>query len=326
MLKRKALRKIIITTFSLLTIFVICVIPEKLSVNNNYLNPNIDIEYVTNMGTNEIYLLGPNNYLVKTNVLINETDINTKVKDIINYLTIQKNSKIPTGLSGIISTNTTLNNLEINNKIAILDFNSELLNIKEELEERVVEAITYSLINLDGIEGIIIKIDGNILTELPKSKKQLPEVLNRNFGINKVFEIDKINGIQKVTMYYLDEINDNSYYVPVTKYLNDDREKIKIIIDNLSSNYIYETNLISLLNQDTELINYQIEDEIMTLNFNNNIFNNDKILEEVVYTISESVFDNYDVKSVIFQVEGENIITKNCCMITETNFDKNKNP
>lgn len=317
MLKRKALRKIIITTFSFLTVFVICIIPEKLNVKSNYLDPDFDIEYVTNLGTNEIYLLGPNKYLVKTNVLISEDDLYTKIKSIINYLTIQKSSKIPSGLSGIIPANTKLNNIEINDKIIILDFNKELLNTQKDLEERVIEAITYSLINLDGVEGIIIKIDGTILAELPQIKKLLPEVLDRSFGINKVFEIDKLTGIQKVTMYYLDEINNNSYYVPVTKYLNDDREKIKIIIDNLASNYIYETNLISLLNQDTELINYQIEDEIMTLNFNNNIFNNEKLLEEVTYTISESVFDNYDVKSIIFQVEGEHVITKNCCIIKE---------
>ena len=171
------------------------------------------------------------------------------------------------------------------------------------------------MINLDGVEGVTIKIDNNLLTELPKTKKQVPETLTRNFGINKVFDIDSLNGIQKVTLYYMDEINDNSYYVPVTKYLNDDREKINIIIDNLSSHYIYESNLISLLNQDTELINYEIEDEIMTVNFNNSIFTNDKLLEEVTYTISESIFDTYDVKGVIFQVEGEDILTKNCCNI-----------
>lgn len=317
MLKRKALRKIIITTFSFLTVFVICIIPEKLSSNNNYLDPDIDIEYVNNIGTNEIYLLGPNKYLVKTNVLINEENLNTKVREIINYLTNQKSSKIPSGLSGIIPTNTKLNNIEINDNIVLLDFNSELLNVSEDLEERVIEAIVYSLINLDGIEGVTIKIDGSVLTELPKTKKQIPEVLNRNFGINKVFDIDRLDGIQKVTLYYLDEISNKSYYVPVTKYLNDEREKINIIIDNLSSHYIYETNLISLLNQDTELINYQIEDEIMTLNFNNSIFTNEKLLEEVTYTISESVFDTYDVKSVIFKVDGEDIVTKNCCNIKE---------
>ena len=88
-----------------------------------------------------------------------------------------------------------------------------------------------------------------------------------------------------MTLYYLDKISNQNYYVPVTKYLNDDREKINIIIDNLSSNYIYESSLVSLLNQNTELINYEIEDEIMTLNFNNSIFTHDKILEEVTYTI-----------------------------------------
>lgn len=311
MLKRKALRKIIITTFSFLTVFVICIIPEKLSSNSNYLNPNLDIEYVTNIGTNEIYLLGPNKYLVKTNVLLNEDNLNTKIRGIINYLTVQKESKIPTGLSGIIPSNTKLNNIEINDKTAILDFSSELLNVSLELEERVIEAIVYSLINLDGIEKVTIKIDGNVLSMLPKTKKVIPEVLTRDFGINKVFDIDRLNEVKKVTLYYMDKINNNSYYVPVTKYLNDDREKINIIIDSLASNYIYESSLISLLNQNTELINYEIEDEIMTLNFNNNIFTNDKLLEEVTYTISNSVFDTYNVKSVIFQVNGENVLTTN---------------
>lgn len=311
MLKRKALRKIIITTFSFLTILVICIIPEKLNNHSNYLNSKFDIEYVTNIGTNEIYLLGPNKYLVKTNVLIKEDNLNTKIREIIDYLTIQKSSKIPTGLSGIIPTNTKLNNIELNNKIAVLDFSSELFNISEDLEERMIEAITYSLINLDGVEGVTFKIDGNLLTELPKTKKQIPEVLNRSFGINKVFEINNLNDIQKVTLYYINRISNHSYYVPVTKYLNDDREKISIIIDNLTSNYIYETSLISLLNYDTELINYEIEDEIMTLNFNNSIFNNEKLLEEVTYTIAESVFDNYDVQSVIFKVDGKDITTMN---------------
>jgi len=311
MLKRKAIRKIIITTFSFITIFVVCIIPEKLGSNDNYLDPNIDIEYVTNVGTNEIYLLGPNKYLVKTNVLIDKDNINNKIRNIIDYLTIKKSSKIPTGLSGIIPANTKLNNIKIDDKIVTLDFSKELLNIDVRLEERLIEAITYSLINIDGIEGVTIKVNDKLLESLPKTNKNIPKVLTREFGINKVFEISSLDDVQKVTLYYMDKISNNSYYVPVTKYINDDRDKIKIIIDNLSSSYIYETNLISLLNQDTELINYEIENEIMTLNFNNNIFTNNKLLEEVTYTISESIYDNYDVESVIFKVEGKTILTDN---------------
>jgi spore germination protein M len=312
MLKRRALRKIIITTFSLLTVFAICIIPNSLNSKDNFLDTKIDLEYVNNLGTNEIYLLGPNKYLVKTNVLLETDNINTKIRSILDYLTIQKSDKLPTGLSGIIPMNTKVNNVEIKESIVTIDFSKELLDVKEELEERLIEAITYSIINIDGVEAIKIKVDGNLLTELPKTKKKLPELLNRNFGINKVFDIDNLNGIQKVTLYYLDKISNQNYYVPVTKYLNDDREKINIIIDNLSSNYIYESSLVSLLNQNTELINYEIEDEIMTLNFNNSIFTHDKILEEVTYTIKESVCSTYPVKSVILEVEGNIESTNNC--------------
>lgn len=305
MLKRKAFRKIIITTFSIITILVICIIPGK--INNDFLNPDIDTLYVSNVSTNEIYLLGPNGYLIKTNVILNEEKIEDKIRNIIDYLTINKSSKIPNGLSGLIPSSTKLNNLELVDRIVTLDFSKDLLNTDINLEERIIEAIVYSLINLDGVEGVKIKIDGNILTELPNSKKILPQVLNRSFGINKVFDIEDYNNVKKVVMYYLNTIDNNNYYVPVTKYLNDDREKIKIIIDNLASNYIYESSLVSLLNQDTKLINYEIENEIMKLNFNNSIFVNNKLLEEITYPISKSVFDNYDVDKVIFQVNGKNI-------------------
>ena len=60
----------------------------------------------------------------------------------------------------------------------------------------------------------------------------------------------------------------------------------------------------SFLNQDTELIDYQIEDELMLLNFNHSIFSQDKVLEEVSYSIAYSVFDNYDVNTVLLEVEG----------------------
>ena len=315
MLKRKALRKIIITTFSIITISIICIIPGKIS-SNNYLNPKIDTIYVNNNNTIGIYLLGNNNYLVKTNIIINQKELVDKVKEIIDYLTINKSSRIPNGLRGIIPKNTKLNNIEIKDKIVELDFSNDLLKISYDLEERLIEAITYSLIDLDGVEGISIKIDNNLLKELPSSKKKIPEILNRNYGINKVYEINNFSNVDKVVLYYTDIIDDNTYYVPVTKYLNDDREKIKIIIDNLASNYIYESSLVSLLSSNTELINYEIEDKTMTLNFNNSIFTNNKLLEEVTYSISESVFESYDVDSVLFQVNGKNIdIFEKCCGI-----------
>ena len=307
MLKKKAMRKIIITTFSIITILVLCIIPGKISNNTNFLDLDVDTVYVNNSTTTEIYLLASNNYLVKTTILINGKNLKENVSQIIKYLTLGNSSKLPNGLNSIIPSEAKLNNIEIDDKIVILDFNDKLFDVEESFEEKVVEAITYSLINLDGIEGVKLKVNGNNIIQLPKSKKNLPFVLNRNFGINKVFELDNIHNVNTVVTYYMCSVGDKNYYVPVTKYLNDDKEKIKIIIDNLSTNYIYESTLVSLLNTNIELLDYSFDDDIMTLNFNEGIFTNEKLLEEVIYPISESVFFNYDVNNIIFQINGQEI-------------------
>ena len=72
----------------------------------------------------------------------------------------------------------------------------------------------------------------------------------------------------------------------------------------------YNTNLLSFLNSNTKLLKTSNEDDILTLTFNNYIFDdieNSKILEEVIHTISLSVKDNYDVKDVVFVVNNEQI-------------------
>ena len=74
--------------------------------------------------------------------------------------------------------------------------------------------------------------------------------------------------------------------------------------------YTYETNLMSFLNYNTKLTGYDIKDDVLTVDFNEYLFddaNSKSILEEVIYSISLSVRDNYDVKEVIFTVNGKEI-------------------
>ena len=120
--------------------------------------------------------------------------------------------------------------------------------------------------------------------------------------------------IDSYTVYYVSKYNDTEYYVPVTKYVNSGGDdKVKVIIDELSSSTIYENNLMSYLNADTSLINYTLEDDILKLNFDESIYNDknsNNILEEVIYTISLSANDNYDVEEVVFLVNDAEIYKK----------------
>ena len=304
MLKRKALRKILITTFATFTLLVIYLIPAKLSTPTIN-NLKEEVIYTSDTINQQIYLLGENNYLVKFSCFLESLEEEDEVREILEYLKVDSGKRIPAGLFGIIPKVTKILNIDIEDDIAILDFSKELLNVDEKIEERLIEAIIYSVTEVDDIEGVTIKIDGVTLEYLPKTKKRLDSVLTREFGINKVYDITNRNGIQKVTIYYLDKISNNNYYVHVTKYLNDDRDKIKIIIDNLASSYIHEDNLMSYLNSKTTILDYDSTGDTFILDLNDYVFKGDAILEEVEYTLSYSIFDSYDVDKILLKVDGE---------------------
>lgn len=314
MLRKKAIRKILVTTFSCFTLMILYIMPTKF--NDDFLNPNVDVIYTSAIYNSEIYLMGDNNYLVKANIMLKSENIKDKVIEAIEYLKIDSKYSKPIGLKGIIPKDTNINNIEIiDNKVKI-DFNNKLLNVDFKLEERLIESIIYSLTSIEGIDEIEIMIDGKKINSLPNSKKILPEILSRDFGINKIYDITNRNGIQKVILYYTENISNNNYYVPVTKYINDDRDKIKIIIDSLSSSYIYEENLGSFLRNDVSLLDYDLSESKMEVNFNKDIFPNDKLLESVEYTLSYSIFDNYQVDKILLKVNGVDVKEINKCDFT----------
>lgn len=312
MLKKMSLKKIVISLSALFTLFLLYLIPSN---DKNELEiVNEQLEYVEeNVFTSSVYLLDSYSLLGKTEVVVNEEkDITAKCKELIQVLINGGigEDKIPSGFRSIIPSDTKLNSLTYDNGLVKIDFSKELLNVPKELEEKIIEAIVYTLTGIDEVKNIIIYVDGDILTKLPQTGVNLPATLDRSFGINKEYDITSMNDIESVTVYYINKYNDDYYYVPVTKYLNDDRDKIKIIISELSSSPIYNNNLMSFLNYNTKLLSVdQIEDS-MHLEFNSYIFDNydeKKILEEVIHTISLSVADNYEVEEVIFTVNEEEI-------------------
>ena len=302
MLRKKALRKIFITTLSAFILLVVYSIPN-MTKNDNAIRTNLEVEYITGIGTNNIYLLDKNDLLVKTNILLDKKDKTDQIKLLLNNLIDDNNSKFPNGLSATIPKNTKLIDVVYDEEYVTLNFSKKLLSVKNELKDRMIESIVYSVMDLGDVKGVIITVEDEMIKEYAK-------VLDRNIGINKKYDIKSRDKINKVVIYYLEEIDDNNYYVPVTKYLNDDRDKIKIIIDELTTSYIYEPNLMSFLNSNTKLLDHEEKENVMSLNFNNALFDgNDKIVEEVKYTLAYSIFDNYDVEQVLLQVDGKNIET-----------------
>ena len=309
MLRKKALRKIFITTMSLFIIMTIYLIP----LTEKTLETNLEFEYITDLANSSIYLLDENNYLVKTKVLLDNEKIEDNIKSIINNLTISDESKFPDNLESIIPKKTKLNSINIESDSVTLDFSKELLKVDEDLSAKLIEAIVFSITEIDDINKVNITVESTPLETYPNSDKKLIQPLTREIGINNEYTYNTLDNITKVVIYYGEDINDDIYYVPVTKYLNnnDNKDKINIIVEELTTSYIYEDNLKSILNENTRLIDKElVDDDLLILNFNNALFDsNSKIKEEVLYILSYSAFANYSVNTISFRVDGQDIET-----------------
>ena len=301
MLRKKALKRISLTTL----VLFIMLVTFSFDMLNQDKNTNLDeVEYVSNLNTTHIYLLNKDNYLVKVDILINPEDVSKQALEILKNL--YTSNKKYNNLKGLIPSNTKINKIDYVNNTLIIDFSSDLLKVNKDLEEKVIESIVYSLLEIKGVNNIQIKIDGKIVNKLEKSNITLPDILDNSLGINKTFAINSLKDIQSVVLYYVFNNDNSDYYVPVTKYINSREDKVKIIIDSLKGSFTSSTNLKSYLNY-KDIKDYSLDNDILTITFNSL---NDENLESVTYTLACSVFDSTDIKKVIFEVKDKIIAVR----------------
>ena len=299
MLKRHAIKKIIISTGALLIFFLIYFFPNQ----NNFSIPE-EVIYIDEL-TLPLYTIDQNNYVARTNIIKKEND---DINYIINVLTkgsINSNY-LPSNFYSPIPKGTKLIDYSLNDGLLKLNFSKELLNVTEEDEEKMIESLIYSLCELDNVKNIMIFVENEKLNELPNSKIKLPTTLDKSYGINKVYDIKNFKDTTKTTIYYLSKYENDFYYVPISKITNsDEKNYIEIIVNELKTSPIYENNLLSYLNASYELESYEILENSITLSFNNNLIASleDKdLVEKVKYSISLSLRDTYNLDNIIINM------------------------
>ncbi len=216
----------IVSTAVLFALLLVCLMPKE----SLYTLDNIkeELSYVDrNASTSIIYLYDKSDLLARTSIQIDGTKIEDKAKNLITALIKESalTDKIPSGFKQVLPASTKILSIGLEDKTLKINFSGDLLNVSAKEEEHVIEALVYTLTNIDGVDNIILYIDGDILTSLPQSKKNLPATLNRAYGINKQYDLTSFKDVMGVTVYYVGKYNDDYYYVPVTKYLNSSKDK-----------------------------------------------------------------------------------------------------
>lgn len=292
MIKKISIRRFFIYTLLLLLSILLYSFPKELKqpINKEFEKRNI-------------YLIDTNNLVSLTTIKKESDDIYKQVEQTIKCLT--KNNKCNEDLNPIIPENTKLLDYDINNNILKINFSKEFLNYNEEEENKLYESIIYSLTEIDNIEKIILFIEGNKIDQLQYQKIRIDNYLDRNFGINKIYNINNLNNTTKTTIYYY---NENNYYIPVTYITNND-DKIEMIIKELKTNS-YSNNLKNIIDYEVELINYELNEDSLTINFNSLLLNSivdGKLKEEVKYALLYSLKDSLNIKELIIDINFNEI-------------------
>lgn len=304
MIKNFSINKIVVTSVSLFLLLLFYFFPS-----DNNLDIALEVTHETKGEKEVVYLMDIDGYISKLETYISSLNLEDEIYKKINIL-IEGDETLKNFIP-LIPKGTKINSIKIENDKVTIDFSEEILNVTKNNEEKMLEAIIFTLTQTDEINEIYLKVDGKLFNELPNSKKIINYPLTRNYGINKEYDITNLNKITKTTVYFVKENEDFNYYVPVTKISNTSSEKIDIIIKELKSSVNYQSNLNSYLSNNLNLDDYEITKDAINLIFNEYLFDDvseEKILEEVKYTISQSILENYKVKEVIFSTKEKNNI------------------
>lgn len=299
MLRKSSIRRIMLATLALFLLLIIYFFPTTPSISES-------LSYIEKEEM-PIFLVDNIEYIARTSIVKNSDNTDDLIKEVIESLTIgsNKSNYIREGFKAVIPEGTKVLDIKLEDSILTINFSKELLNVSQDSEEKMLEAIIYSLTEIESVKKIKILVEGEPLTNLPNSNKKIPELLDKNYGINKIYNLDSIKDTSKTTIYYLSKYNDYYYYVPVTKISNENLEKAEIIINELKTTPIYHTNLISYLAASTNLTNYEILENSISLSFDNHLLagiDDEDMLEEVKYAISLSIRDSYGIDEVIFNI------------------------
>lgn len=308
MIKKYTINKICVTSVSLFLILMFYLVPST---------PESEVKIDKSIGDKKevvVYLMDKDYYLgrmIEYASYDNIVDLVNKKLDILINGSDELNSFSP-----IIPKNTKVNSIKVDKNNIYIDFSKDILNVSKYNEELMIESIIYTITDINGIDNIYLSINKEPLKILPKSNKEIPYPLNRGYGINKKYDLDSLNNITKTTVYFNKSYDDVDYLVPITKVMNTTSEKIDIIIEELKSIVNAQYNLNSYIPNNLEVVSHEVNDDKMNLIFNEFILDKEKlvVLEEVKYAIAQSIFDNYNVKEVVFSTKEKNniaTITKN---------------
>ncbi|MCU9614053.1 GerMN domain-containing protein [Caldibacillus lycopersici] len=258
----------------------------------------------------ELYLIDSDGFVVPRTFSLPNTE--SVAKQALEYLVTGGpiTDQLPNEFRAVLPADTAVD-LDITDGVATVNFSNEFAQYAPEDELKIVQSVTWTLTQFDSVDRVKLQMNGNDLSEMPVNGTPLNGDLTRKIGINlDTTNVVDITNTRPVTVYYLSQTDEESYYVPVTKRIqNSEDNTVAAIVEELVKGPDLSSPLFTMLMPDVELLNEpEISDGVVTLNFNENIlgsYEQKLVSKQVMDSLVLSLTEQEGIKGVAIQVNGE---------------------
>lgn len=218
---------------------------------------------------------------------------------------------LPNGFQAVLPAGTEVRGASLKNGTLTVNFTKPFKNYKANQEKKILDAITWTATQFKNINHVKIMIDGVIQTSMPVNKTPIDQGgASRADGINQELgDVVDVTGTEPVTLYFPEQVGSDFYYVPVTTRMPIGKGKIVAAVNGLLNGPNTGSGLLDAFGNGVKLLGQpKIQDHVVTLNFNKNIYANpgkkvisNKELDSLVLSLTSQT----GIKKVAIEVNGK---------------------
>ena len=224
---------------------------------------------------------------------------------------------LPANFRALVPQGTEVLSYEQNEETGIVtvNFSEPFIDYNAVDERAIVEAITWTLTSLEGVEGVSIQVDGEALGEMPVAQYPLAAVIDRTIGINiELAEGVNYSQASPVTIYFSAEtVNEEQYFVPVTRMIKRTESQAVAAIEELIVGPQNAKTLTSVILPDVAVTGIEEYDGVVHIDLQDDAYEAGLFVpSEMLKAVILSVAENTGVQSVQVRMNGDiNIFDEN---------------
>ncbi|WP_173915910.1 GerMN domain-containing protein [Halobacillus sp. Marseille-Q1614] len=231
---------------------------------------------------------------------------------------------LPSGFAAVLPAGTQIQGVNLKEDgTMIVDVSKEFETYKPEEEQKILQAMTYTLTQFDGVERIKLWINGHELKTMPVNGTPISDGVSRSDGIN-IQESAVSDPVESdpVTVYYPSQQNGQEvYHVPVTTRVTNEEDLYTAVVQTLLEGPALGTSLLQPFNAGAEVTNAEFNEGVLSVTFNEALLTGEEtksLSNEALTSLVMSLTNLPEVESVQVKVEGvEEVLNEAGEAITE---------